>query len=283
MASLVNLAKDEASSQSTVDSDFRNARRPRFASIDSVVSQSEVDPENAKERLDKWQGNLMSAIRQKSSSRRRISPIVEAGGRNEDTLLQYELREMDIAYDAGYDGEDEHSPGHEESSDSDKEEGLWSNFLASSVENVGSFLYALQSPFSSQEKVSWYKIAKGVLSACASRETALDGEALRDALIPAMACALAPPDGLGIRIAIELLEVGNACNAEDQIDLNFEVFSEDPHEADPVKAALHVEANCGGARRLLPFLADNLTCASKPVPRSLRVSFEDKNLDTVIR
>jgi len=277
MASADDLADDAKSTQSPRDSDVRKRRRPPAVSMDSMMSQGDVDPVYAKERLDKWQCNLMSAIGKNPSSKYRSKYFGEELRRSGDPLIQDELRIMDIAYDAGYDGEDENWPGHEESSDSDKEaDNTWSNFLTSSVGNMGSLFATLQSPFGAQERESWYKIANGVLSACASRETALDGEALRDALIPAMACALSPPDGIGIQIAIEFLEgVGDVCGAEDQIDLIFEVFSEDPNEADLVKAALHVEAKCGGARRLLPYLADNLECASKPVPRSLRVSFDD--------
>merc|ERR1719401_542543 len=117
------------------------------------------------------------------------------------------------AHDAGYDAEDEDDPSNrqEDSSDSGQEEGdgSWSTSLSRSVrhsvKSMSSFFSAWDL-FSSEEPRAKRKIAKGVISAGASKAEAMDWEAVQDALRPALECSVAPRDGVGLEIAVELME-----------------------------------------------------------------------------
>jgi hypothetical protein len=245
-----------------------------FRKSDSLLSEGCFDSQS-KDSLNKWSHKLLEAARN-------VTADEPDGGLS--------------ANDEGYDAEDEgqswhyHDEDSSLSSEAEADDGnAWSAYVRSSVLSMGDF-FATLDPFA--EKESLPTVAKGILSACASAEACMDWEAVRDALIPAMASAIAPPDGIGVQIMMEIQETAGHVDGfllerydekaaesgtQDQIDLSFEVFASDAKEVEPARTALLVEAKCGGACRLLPYLVDNLTCISKPVPRYLRI-FLDTDL-----
>jgi len=81
------------------------------------------------------------------------------------------------------------------------------------------------------------------------------------------------------------VDVGGACrrlhspkaaaNGEDCAEFEFEVLPSDPHDMGPVLEVLHLEAEAGGALRLLPLLAE---CSSAAGSLRLRLDLEDEGL-----
>mmetsp|Transcript_2024 Transcript_2024/g.5466 ORF Transcript_2024/g.5466 Transcript_2024/m.5466 type:complete len:114 (+) Transcript_2024:2162-2503(+) len=54
----------------------------------------------------------------------------------------------------------------------------------------------------------------------------------------------------------------------------YQAFAVDPHDLEPLRETLLLEAECGGARRLLPMLADQLAEDGLPEPTRLKVRLE---------
>lgn len=54
----------------------------------------------------------------------------------------------------------------------------------------------------------------------------------------------------------------------------YQAFAVDPHDVEPLRETLLLEAECGGARRLLPMLADQLASDGLPEPTRLKVRLE---------
>lgn len=123
-------------------------------------------------------------------------------------------------------------------------------------------------------------VAQGIVSAIGSD---LDPEALCQNLTKAFAVLPFPckisasvrvlprPDKESVGLSGLAVESDPSSLSEEQLDLLFDILTDDPHDAAPICAILDVEASIGGARDLLPRMAEDLLEASKNVPRKLRI------------
>ena len=66
----------------------------------------------------------------------------------------------------------------------------------------------------------------------------------------------------------------NGSFADGSLEFAFEVVACDPNDLEPLRETLLLEAECGGARHLLPMLAEQLCADDLPTPRHLKVRIE---------
>eukprot|EP00747_Dinoflagellata_sp_TGD_P179485 gnl/TRDRNA2_/TRDRNA2_30353_c0_seq1.p1 gnl/TRDRNA2_/TRDRNA2_30353_c0~~gnl/TRDRNA2_/TRDRNA2_30353_c0_seq1.p1 ORF type:complete len:392 (-),score=72.82 gnl/TRDRNA2_/TRDRNA2_30353_c0_seq1:63-1238(-) len=60
----------------------------------------------------------------------------------------------------------------------------------------------------------------------------------------------------------------------DSCAFSYRIYVVDPHDIEVIQETLLLEAECGGARQLLPLLADQLCEENRPMPKRLKVRIE---------